>query len=231
MCPDKQILSVYFDGELPERFRRTLEDHLASCEQCGKTLASFRALSAKLFSGESAGAGAEDGRSAYGDGEIIASAKERVWAKLALEEKCSPKRLFGQGGGGRDAGRLFPGRGLWRKRVSVPLPFAAAAGFLLVFAATVLLLGPSRGGQQAVAGKEGLVRVFDGELLYYDGTNGEHPMVPAGTPANMADVLQYLNNSNADVLDIRLPESRNFSSFGEPKLINAANYAGRKTRQ
>jgi anti-sigma factor RsiW len=230
MCPDKQILSVYFDGELPERFRRTLEDHLASCKQCAKTLASFRALSAKLSVGESAGAGAEDGRSACGDGEIIAAAKERVWAKLALEEKCSPKRLFEPGGGGGGAGRLFPGRGLWRKRVSVPLPFAAAAGFLLVFVSGVLFYEFSPQGRLS-ANRQAVVRAFDeNPLELYDGTN-ENLIIPSGTPANMAEVLQYLDNSNADVVDIRLPASRNFRSFGEPKLINAANYAGRKTRQ
>jgi hypothetical protein len=218
MCPDKQILSVYFDGELPARFRRLIEDHLASCGQCGRTLASFAVLSAKLSSGE------DDGVSS--GAALLDAARERVWNKLSAQS------LSPDNGGLNIAGRRkFPGMGVLRKRVSVPLPFAAAAGLLLVFAAAVLFnqFAPLRPQPPA----PGIIaRPLEGPSdMYYGGAGGENFMTQAGAPANMAEVLHYLNNSGADVVDIRLPGSRNFSSSGEPKLINAANYAGSGNRR
>jgi len=43
----------------------------------------------------------------------------------------------------------------------------------------------------------------------------------------MEEVLQQLagGRDNGEVLIIRLPESRNFTSYGEPAIINAADYS------
>jgi hypothetical protein len=41
----------------------------------------------------------------------------------------------------------------------------------------------------------------------------------------MESVLQYLgSNDTGDILILRLPESRNFASYGEPAIIKAADY-------
>jgi hypothetical protein len=46
---------------------------------------------------------------------------------------------------------------------------------------------------------------------------------------NLNEVLQYLGNRDpGDILIIRLPESRSFTSSGEPAIIKAADYSRRK---
>jgi len=68
MCPDRQLLSVYLDGELPSPWREKLESHLATCSACAEHLELFRAV----------GKGA-DAPSA----ERIDAAKTRVWRNIA----------------------------------------------------------------------------------------------------------------------------------------------------
>jgi len=38
MCPDRQILSAYFDGEIDSPWDRAIADHLAGCERCRRVL-------------------------------------------------------------------------------------------------------------------------------------------------------------------------------------------------
>jgi hypothetical protein len=48
--------------------------------------------------------------------------------------------------------------------------------------------------------------------------------------SDMNGVLQYLSREDtADFMIIRLPETRNFSSSGEPALLKAADYSRRTT--
>ncbi len=48
MCPDGQILSVFFDGEVPSPWREGIEQHIAQCESCRTKLASYKRLSSYL---------------------------------------------------------------------------------------------------------------------------------------------------------------------------------------
>jgi hypothetical protein len=49
------------------------------------------------------------------------------------------------------------------------------------------------------------------------------PMPPVST---INEVLQYLGSQEAaEIMLLRLPESKNFSSSGEPVLIKAADYS------
>jgi hypothetical protein len=48
--------------------------------------------------------------------------------------------------------------------------------------------------------------------------------------SDMNDILQYLGREDqGDIVIIRLPESRNFMSTGEPTIIRAADYSRRIT--
>jgi len=42
MCPDNQILSIYFDGELDSPWKEKLEAHIESCPSCRERLALYR---------------------------------------------------------------------------------------------------------------------------------------------------------------------------------------------
>ncbi len=38
-CPEKDLHSIYLDGEMPEKFARKYEEHLKGCEKCRQQLA------------------------------------------------------------------------------------------------------------------------------------------------------------------------------------------------
>ncbi len=45
-CPEKDLHSIYLDGELPENFLKEYESHVASCEKCRAELEKLRKVSA-----------------------------------------------------------------------------------------------------------------------------------------------------------------------------------------
>jgi hypothetical protein len=103
MCPDRQILSVYLDGELPSPWKEEMDAHLRRCPECRAKLEQYRRLSAFI---------ADDRRD-------LSAERERVWLKL------------GTAVGGRSHGNSGRGR-FWRQSVAVPLPALIAAAALLV---------------------------------------------------------------------------------------------------
>ena len=48
MCPDRDLVSAYVDGEVPSPWRERLEEHLASCPNCAALAASYAALGERL---------------------------------------------------------------------------------------------------------------------------------------------------------------------------------------
>jgi hypothetical protein len=132
--------------------------------------------------------------------EETSAAQNRVWQALqrdaTSERRAANPRPFGA---------------LWRRTVSVPLPAAAAAAVMFV-ALTYMLVFPTP--QTAKMPDMPIVSQTDFDSPDF------------GPIVNMDDVLQYLGSQDSsDVLVIRLPESRSFSSNGEPALIRATDYS------
>jgi hypothetical protein len=50
MCPDRDLLSAYADGETPSPWKEKLQSHLAACENCTKILRNLRQVSDLLQS-------------------------------------------------------------------------------------------------------------------------------------------------------------------------------------
>jgi hypothetical protein len=174
MCPDRQILSVYLDGELPSPWKEKFENHLERCARCRERLESYRKISRSLEKPELS----------------AAAAQERVWLRL------------------QERGDVFPPvSGVWNRSVSVPVPLAAAAAALLI---TTLGLFVFR--QLFAAAPDGAMAAgVDIEL---------HDVTPV---SDMSGVLQYLGNQDTgDIVILQLPDSRNFMSSGEPRIIRAA---------
>ncbi len=48
MCPDRDLVSAYVDGEVPSPWRERLEEHLAACPDCAALAASYKALGDRL---------------------------------------------------------------------------------------------------------------------------------------------------------------------------------------
>jgi anti-sigma factor RsiW len=110
MCPDRQILSVYLDGELPSPWKEEMEVHLTRCPECRAKLEQYRMLSAFMA----------------GDRRDLSAEQDRVWLKL------------GKAASGVRRGN-FAARRFWRRSVAVPLPAAIAAAALFVTAFTLAI--------------------------------------------------------------------------------------------
>jgi hypothetical protein len=82
MCPDRQILSVYFDGELGSPWKEKLEKHMETCLSCQEHLAAYRFTRQKLSA-------------ATLDKDTLECAQERILQKIGLAVK--PKRRFWAG--------------------------------------------------------------------------------------------------------------------------------------
>jgi len=211
MCPDPQLLSVYFDGELPSPWKEKMESHLAQCPGCRHRLEGYRLLS---------GGGREKAAEA--------AVRERVWKKFAEKtgmdapgaENISTESSVPSG----PHNHSYPiRRGFWGRRVSLPLPAAAAVALLIIAAAlwTVQTRGQRGLSNMTVASEEfslwppGMDAGFESPGMY-----------PA---ADLNGVLQYLGSRDAgDIVILRLPETRSFMSSGEPAIIRAADYSRRK---
>jgi hypothetical protein len=118
LCPDRQLLSVYFDGEMPSPWKEKMESHIAGCPQCARRLEAYQRISH---------APAEDVFA--GEAEAV---KERVWRKL--------EQRTGMAAGSAAWPRIIRSDAVWRRHISVPLPAAAAAVILFVALTLVIAL-------------------------------------------------------------------------------------------
>ncbi|MCL2212059.1 MAG: zf-HC2 domain-containing protein [Treponema sp.] len=205
MCPDQQLISIYVDGELPSPWKEKMETHLKVCPVCREKLESFKQLH-ELFKKDTTEnrtyieriVDEPEQERTYTE-EEMQHAKERVWKNL------ESKRTF------------KPHNRIWRRKVSIPLPAAAAAAVILALVAMLWL----KGGQvsnNAIAGSQPNDRV-DFILAAEDEIPGIMPV-----SSDLNGVLQYLGADGSDIIILRLPESRNFSRAGEPSIIRAADY-------
>lgn len=76
MCPDRQILSAFADGEVPSPWNEKVLKHLESCEPCSRIVREFRSVS--------------DGLSET-KGPDPDAAREAVWSRLV---ETSRRRRF-----------------------------------------------------------------------------------------------------------------------------------------
>ena len=48
MCPDRDLISAFVDGEVPSPWRERIEEHLASCGDCASLASGYAALGERL---------------------------------------------------------------------------------------------------------------------------------------------------------------------------------------
>jgi hypothetical protein len=192
-CSFRQWLSVYYDGEMDPQYKKEMEHHIAGCADCAGQLAAYKKVSLSL---------AEAGD------DPITEAQQRVLKKVETAGSYSGYRNY------QDWGHP-----IWQRRVSIPIP-AAAAVVLMLVALAFLWLTRSPG------------RIENTNMAI----TAETEIIPGILPVSgMESVLQYLDgNDTGEIIILRLPESRNFSSYGEPAIIKAADYTpntqGRRKR-
>jgi anti-sigma factor RsiW len=139
VCPDRQLLSVYFDGELPSPWKEKMEAHIAGCPACTRRLEAYRRVSL----GKAA--------AAAGEGDAgLEPARERVWQKLeqSMDAYSMPAKP-----------RAVRRGAAWRRSVSIPLPAVAAAIVLLVALAFLAVMRVT-----STEGMSGMTFASDAEL-------------------------------------------------------------------
>jgi hypothetical protein len=199
MCPDKQILSIYYDGELPEVWGKKLELHLETCPECRARLDDYRKTSGALT-----GAVGEERQTA-----AMEAAKDRVWQKL----------------GGRNI--KFARQGFVPPRIpaaftTIAAGAAAAAAIIIV----TMLVAPKQNesGGFAVAGNPA-----DGFTDVVVSNEYEFDIPEIAPVSDMQELLRYLeSDDSSNIIIIKLPERKKFSRYGEPAFVNAANYTRRR---
>jgi len=197
MCPDRHIISLYFDGELPSPWKEKMAAHLDSCPKCQAVLAGYRNLGESL----------EELRD-----ETIEAAQDRVWKKITAPEIATGGARR-EGAGKTASRRLGAVKRVWNRSITLPLPAAAAAAVLIIFVAFFAFIG-TRGGTQSMPQTP-----MAAMSIGFD----DYAMIPIH---DMNDVLRYLSiQDNMDFMVVRLPENRRFSRSGEPTLINAVDYS------
>jgi len=186
-CSFRQWLSLYYDGEMEPQYTKEMENHIAGCADCAKQMEAYRKISLSL--------------APAGD-EVPDEAQQRVLQKLETASRYS-------GYGNRPAW-VTP---VWKRRISIPIP-AAAAAVLALFAITFLWIARS-------PGKSGRIEATNMAIT------AETEILPDILPVSgMENVLQYLGgNDTGEIIILRLPESRKFSSYGEPSMVRAADYS------
>jgi hypothetical protein len=195
MCPDRQILSLYHDGELPSPWKEKMEAHLASCQGCRSQLEQYQKLS-MIMEGDRI--------------EVLPETEQRVLDRIISQNQMQSYRTTGN-------------PQIWKRNISLPIPLAAAAAAVFVVA---LLLAVQRGQYPASTPEQG----FGPYGITATMGTGAEDMIPM---ADMNSVLQYLSRQEAsDFLFIELPEeTRNFSSYGEPAFLKAADYPRRRSHR
>jgi hypothetical protein len=187
-CSFGKWLSVYYDREMDPRYKEKMESHIAGCPECAKQLAAYKKISLSLASTED---------------KLTEEAKQRVLQKLETS------------GNYPDYKTPMVSSSIWKRRVSIPVPAAAAVVFAIIALALLWARSPGKTEIPNMA------------------ITAETEILPDVIPfSGMESVLQYLGSTDSrDILILRLPESRNFSSYGEPAIIKAADYQRNTPRE
>jgi hypothetical protein len=196
------MLSVYLDGELPSPWKEKMENHLALCASCRDRLDAYREMSRGLKKAEAVPAGPDPAGAVFTGEAALETAKDRVWLRLQGPETGDTRRR--------------PEPGFWRGSVSIPLPAAAAAAVILFISLAALWF---RQNTAAPPMQDMAAAGIDLDLRGIVPVSDKH------------GVLQYLGDKDTgDIVILRLPESRNFMSSGEPTILRAAELPARIPR-
>ncbi len=103
MCPDRELLSAWTDGEVPSPWRETIERHIETCTTCSGVVTSMKRTHALLAS----------------DAALIDAAAGSAHARV--EERLGFATLRGAASSGA----------FWNRKYPVPFPVAAAAALVL----------------------------------------------------------------------------------------------------
>jgi Predicted transmembrane transcriptional regulator (anti-sigma factor) len=190
MCPDRDLVSAYIDGEIPSPWKERLEEHFSSCADCAALVARYRALGMSLRS---------DGSEAV----ALAAAQERGRQRLDALLSSAPAARPALHSGTRRGSTLHS----WGRSINMPIPFAAAAAVLvLLLGGATVALAIKPAGQGAVQ-----TAAASGEIS---------PTPAQAKAASLDELVRYLDSSDGQItLTINLPTGTTFGSVGKPVIM------------
>ncbi len=202
MCPDRQMLSVYLDNELPSPWKEKMEAHVSQCTECQKLLKQYQFVSNAVHPENNL----TEPRIDSAEERAQERAQKRVWENLSLLDFGEKKRISQK----------------WNRSVSLPLPAAAAAALVIAFMAAFIGNTFSRSQNVNTIASLDAQPVFSANEAAFEARN----MI---TSADLARIIQYLDEQEkgSNMMIINLPETEDFTISGEPALIRAADYSRR----
>ena len=208
-CPDPDLFSAYFDGEVPSPWKNKLETHLSSCPECEKRTARYARIRTGLVANQP---------------EMTADRLEASYTRLCAKIKQRPAR-------NAELGKYAQ---WFRASISIPLPAAAALLLVAIMVPTLLARNsaPRQNSLQLAAANQQMlypfgndaralespVPVYGPELSVLDPTD---PL--AGRKDRRAfTMVEYARHfaadgdlfKDAEIVIIKLPELTNFSDSG-----------------
>ena len=194
MCPDRQLLSVYHDGELPSPWREKLEAHVSECSTCQERLSVYNRVSQSLLTPETGTDGDASMERLMVSNDRLEEAKSRVWKNLYRSI---------------NARTPAPSVRVWKRPLTIPVPAAVAAVIAVAFLAALI------GGPLTVQKQKDQAIARIGSQV--------QGVVPVSDMSGVLKYLQSQDNS-ADIVIIRLPDNNKFVPSGEPSIVRAADY-------
>jgi len=194
MCPEPQLLSIYLDGELPSPWKEKMQEHISGCPACKAKLDNFIHIQ-ELFNKDKF---KTTENKTFTEKELLET-QERVWIKIEEQKLYAPKF------------------GFWQRRVSIPLPAAAAAAIIITLLAALWIRGP---GNNNIANQQ-MAGTFN-PANFLLASDEEIQSFPT---SDMSGMIQYLSpESSTNIIILQLPESQSFFKAGEPAIIRAADW-------
>ncbi|MDP3178973.1 MAG: zf-HC2 domain-containing protein [Spirochaetaceae bacterium] len=199
MCPDRQLLSAYVDGEVPSPWRERIAEHAALCPSCAAAIESYLALDRSLAVSVS---------EIEAESASVARVRARLdgpWAALESRSdgllRARPQLLS----------RARAPSSWWSRNMSLPLPAAVAA------AALVLALGGATAYLAFSPKAQSPIRTA---------ATVDIPTIPS-QGSTMDDLLRYLETRDAQVtLTIQMPTGTTFEGSGSPVVMRVPRDVG-----
>ena len=178
VCPNPELLSAWLDGEVPSPWKEALAQHVQGCPGCAGRVASYRQLSAGL-----------DRPDVACQEPVLA--RQRVFERLQKNIVMKQHRSH-----------------LLRRRLLVPLPFAAAAALVIGFLGVALLVSGQRNSQLRLAVRQ-----------------ATEARQVASNSIGMESIMEYLSQQDSGVsITISLPQGSGFEHSGEPFIVREADF-------
>ncbi len=197
MCPDAELLSAFFDGEVPPPWEGRVRDHAASCPACREALERMRSLREGL----AAHAASEDA--------LIEASRERVWARLC-KEGASRARASA-----RRARTVHPG--WWKRSFVLSLPAAAAALIVALVGIPAATVAVARASQP----RQGQSRIIAPPVIQDAALAGRLGANQASFQ-DIESLLRYLDSQdNAVKITVELPADGIYTLGSMPSLMKA----------